>query len=149
MNRRMFIALVASLPAGGCTAFRIGWLQGGLCSREAAKVKFDYVKNEVAFVGVLKISRIRAETEYLKSVKRGLAPRSGAVVKLALQEANEYVRFMKKAKFKMIGSLSEIQLYKTELTQGTCVKTADAFEWREGFQTELEQICKDALGTTA
>ncbi len=138
MNRRSFLLLAClSSILSGCAAFRIGWMQGGLCSKDAANVDFDYGKNEVMLLGVLTYCRVRAETTYLDAIKDGFKPRPGAVVSGTLEECSHFVPFLQQAGFKIIDIDYDIETYKKELCKRSCMTVEEPCYWNQEFSQQL------------
>ena len=142
MNRRYFIALsiLASLSLFGCTAFRIGWRTGGLCSDDASDVDFDYVEDSVELLGVLRIGRVRAETSYIDARKRGFEPRPGAIISNAIDESWQFIRFIRSGGFKVTGVNEDIDLYKKELCRRSCLPPIDECTWSAENEEKLKAL---------
>ena len=145
MNRRRFLLVgcVSLLP--GCAAFSIGWRKGRVCNAEAADtVKVQYGEYKVALIGLLRLSRLEAETEFLKANRQGFTPRSGAVISNALEISIAFTEFMKSNGFAVIQTDLPIEDYKKELCSYSCIEGPANCEWRDEFDAALNLLIAKA-----
>lgn len=145
MNRRYFLLLGCAPLISSCTAFQLGWKIGGLCdTNEASTVQFNFGNNSISFTDVLKVSRLEAETQYLKVLKQGFEPRPGAIVADALNRTGEFIEFLHERSFSVTGVNSPFEVYKNQLCSFSCVKENTDCNWRDEFTFKLNKYLVSA-----
>lgn len=146
MNRRLFISLATVSLLSGCTAWGIGWRKGGLCSNEASQVKVDYYNNSIDFLGVVRISRVRAETDYIDAIDRGFEPPNGSIIYGAIEESKSFIEFVRSGGFTIVNTDRSIEEYKKELCRRSCSPQVDDCKWSEDLEKELARLIVYARG---